>query len=111
MSNPRVLILNTSVLLTPGTYRFESLSLDAARAVVTPSEQVVSAVGHPATAEVLSRDLGAEIANNRLTLTGHAVGQRAIVFKLRERPPTGAELTVNDIDRIGYDLMLLTRLE
>ena len=95
-----VAILNTSILSEFGSYTYEPLTAQQARQL--------SAVGHQATAEVLSEDLRVSIPMNRITFTQQP-GQRAIVLKLCSRPAEGAILTKEEVRKIGYDLALLTR--
>jgi hypothetical protein len=72
-------------------------------------ENCESAIGHESTAEILTELLGIPVAVNR-TNNKQAPGDRAIVFKLRGRPEEGRVLMRADIDRIGYDFGLLTRI-
>jgi hypothetical protein len=50
-----------------------------------------------------------EVPYNR-QLFAQECGQRALVFKLNGRPPEGTELSLADIEEIGYTLKLMTRL-
>ena len=101
-----VAILNTSILSEFGSYTYEPLTTQQARQLVTGG--FISAVGHQATAEVLSEDLGVSIPMNRITFTQQPE-QRAIVLKLCSRPAEGAILTKEEVRNIGYELALLTR--
>ena len=103
-----VILLNTSILTAFGTYRYEPLALEAARRLV--AEGFVSAVGHESTAQMLSELLGAPVAVSRCDYR-QQVGEQAIVFKLRRRPPEGAVLTAREIQAVGYEFGLLTRTE
>jgi hypothetical protein len=128
---PRVILLNTSIITTYGSYRYEPLSLDEARKVVTEQlcncydlgtciycggsgivkvEAFESAIGHQATAEVLSELLGVKVDVNRINYE-QGVGDLAVVFKLRGRIQEGTILSRADIDAIGYDFGLLTRID
>ena len=101
-----VAILNTSILSEYGSYAYEPLTAQEARRLV--ADGFVSAVGHQATAEVLSAALGVDIPMNRIAFTQQP-GQQAIVLKLRSRPGEGVILTKEEVERIGYELALLTR--
>lgn len=68
-----------------------------------------SAIGHQATAEILSELLSVPVGVNRIEYS-QQVGERAIVFKLRGRVPEGCILTRNQIEEIGYDFGLLERI-
>ncbi len=109
--NDEIIVLNTSVLVVEGTYRYERVTLSEAQSMALGAGGLMSVIGHPATTEVVSRDLGVPVPINRVALTDFPVGQRALVFKLRGRAPVGAELTIEEIQSIGYDYHELTRLE
>ena len=101
-----VAILNTSILSEFGSYTYEPLTTQQARQLVAGG--FISAVGHQGTAEILSAALGVDIPMNRIAFTQQQ-GQQAIVLKLRSRPGEGVILTKEEVERIGYDLALLTR--
>lgn len=109
MSDHPLLVLNSSKLLDAGTYVYAPLATDEARELAAAASAIISAIGHPATAAVLTRDLGTDIAHRRVRLTHQAIGQTAVVIDLHARVSFGQELSVADIDRIGYHLMTLTR--
>ena len=39
------------------------------------------------------------------------IGQIAVVFKLNERPPEGVLLNREELERVGYSLKIMERLE
>ena len=101
-----VAVLNTSILSEYGSYTYEPLTAKEAHQLLAGG--FVSAVGHQATAEVLSAALGVDIPMNRIAFTQQP-GQRAIVLKLCSRPAEGVILTKEEVRNIGYELALLTR--
>ena len=101
-----VAVLNTSILSEYGSYTYEPLTAQQAHQLLAGG--FISAVGHQATAEVLSEDLGITIPMNRVTFTQQP-GQRAIVLNLCSRPAEGVILTKEEMRKIGYNLALLTR--
>lgn len=132
MSKPTIYILNTTILTTPGlTYDSHVIGVTEARSmlglVVSPSDyetdkaagltpihvttvgerpRIVSAVGHQATADIASTVLGMAVALNREPANMQA-GDKAICIKLRGRPPEGTILSREQVEAIGYDLVLL----
>lgn len=104
----KLAVLNTSILTVPGNYTLQDISIEEARELVRDNE-LDSAVGHESTARVLTTMLGVEIPANR-QLFQHAVGQRALVFKLSGRPSEGKILTEEEINDMGYKFQLLTRI-
>jgi len=104
----KLAILNTAILTSAGSYDYRPIPLTEAAGLVREME-IDSAVGHQSTAEILTTLLGREIPVNR-QLFIQQPGQRALVFKLRGRAPEGVILTAKEIEAIGFDFFLLTRL-
>lgn len=102
-----VTLLNTSVLTSYGSYTYEPLTLDEARRLI--AEGFTSAIGHKETAEVLSELLNAYVAVNRIEYVQQP-GEKAIVCDLRSRVPPGVILSRKELEKIGYEFGLLTRL-
>lgn len=113
----KLAILNTSILTNHGTYKYDPLSLSDAKHIVYdandpmigPDNGILSAVGHQSTAEVLTELLETPIAMNRIQFA-QEIGQSAIVFKLNGRPPESKILSREEIEKIGYEFGLITRM-
>lgn len=105
-----IALFNFSVF-TPleGTIRQRKIQVADARALVA-EHGFVSAIGHEATAQVASELLGIDCPVNRVQFE-QAVGQSALVIRLRVRQPEGAILSREQLDAIGYDLLLMERLD
>lgn len=103
----KVTILNTSILTNFGSYNYEPLTLEESKSMI--KEGFESAVGHQSTCDILSSLLKKEVKMNRIQYS-QGVGDVALVFKLRGRPEEGKILSSRDIENIGYDFGLLTRL-
>lgn len=110
----RTIFLNTSIVTAPGAYTYKHASLDAVLALMQASEDtgipMLSAVGHQSTAEIMTELLHTKVDMNRIEYKAE-VGDVAVVFKLRGRPPEGKILTREEIEAIGYDFGLLARTE
>lgn len=111
----KLALLNTSILTTPGLYRLEDISTEAARKLVSDAlrmdmgmDGLDSAIGHESTAEIMTALLGVQIPVNR-QMFKQGQGQIALVFKLNGRPPECKILTVEEIEDIGYKFQLLVR--
>ena len=100
-------ILNTSILTTVGTYELKDITLEQAQDLVHNND-ILSAVGHQSTADILTTLLGTTVPMNRIQFA-QEVGQKALVFKLNGRPEEGKILTQQEIEEIGYKFQLLTR--
>ena len=99
-------LLNTSIITTTGTYKMVDLTLAQAN-----KDNLLSAIGHSATADVLKKLLGVDVQANRIVFS-QDIGQQAIVLKMKGRLPDDVkDLTIDDMHQIGFDLFLLTRLD
>ena len=100
-------ILNTSILTTVGTYELQDITLQEAQQLVKDNN-ILSAIGHQSTADILTTLLGTTIPMNRIMFEQQE-GQKALVFKLLGRPEEGKILTQQEIEQIGYKFQLLIR--
>lgn len=100
-------ILNTSIATSDGVYTLRTIDLSEALDLVNGAE-LDSAVGHAATAEVLSSLLRVNVPVNRQEFA-QQVGQKALVFKLNGRIPEGKVLKMDEIEQMGYVLKVLER--
>lgn len=101
-------ILNTPILTGEGTYKLSNITLEQAQKLVNENE-FISYIGHQATAEIISILLGTEVPMNRGQFK-QEIGQKAIIFKLKSRLQEGQVLlTMQEIEKIGYEFQLLER--
>lgn len=118
MSSSRVVLLNTSILTSFGTFRYRPIPLSYAQEIVqlahhttennpNPMGPLLSAIGHESTAQILSELLEVPVPVNRIQYTQER-HDFAVVFKLRGRPAEGKILTGGEIHSIGFDFGLLT---
>ena len=103
-----IAILNTSILTAFGSYTYEESNLEEARELVR-ADRYFSAVGHQATAEILTDLLGVQVPMNRIAYE-QPPGEVALVFKLKGRPPEGVVLDREGVEAVGYGFGLLTRI-
>ena len=68
----------------------------------------ISAVGHQATAQILTELLEVEIPQNRIQAKQED-GQMALVFAMNQRIAEGVILNREEIEQIGYTLNLLEK--
>lgn len=102
-----VALLNTSIITIDGNYSCKTISLDDVKSIIDGAV-LDSAIGHDSTAKIMTDLLGVDVPVNRQQFMQN-VGQRAIVFKLRGRAPEGIILSLQEIEKIGYDFKLLMR--
>src|SRR4051812_45796700 len=106
----KLTLLNASILTNFGTYTFEPLTLEEARELVREFQQtkkiIRSAIGHQATAELLSSLLGITVAANRIEYR-QTVEDAALIFRLKGRPPAGKVLSREELEEMGYEFGLL----
>lgn len=99
-------ILNTPILTNYGVFNFGQITVEEAKLFVSDGE-FISAVGHQATADVMTGLLGVEILNTRTPIKMES-GDQALVFRLTERLPEGKILTEPELVALKFELGLLT---
>lgn len=104
--------LNAAIITAHGTFEFQKLSLREAREIVgefqKSNRRIASAIGHAATAELMTRLLKFPVPPNRIDFK-QQVEDAAIVFRLNKRAAEGVILTLEELEEIGYEFGLLTR--
>jgi hypothetical protein len=105
----KVGIFNGTIATTNGIYKISDIDIEDAKKLLCENG-FISAIGHEATAEAVSDEFNMDIPMNRINFI-QEVGQKAIVFKLNERPAEGCILSRDEIEAIGYSFKLMERLE
>jgi len=103
----KLLILNSPILTGWGEYSWEPLTLRKAQELARATE-LVSAVGHEGTASFLTGLLGVKVPVNRIRAQMPEDGQMALVLRLKERLPEGKVLSEEELQKVDYDLGLLS---
>lgn len=104
----KVVLLNTTIVTTDGDYSIKTISLDKAKELVK-SADVLSAIGHQSTADIVSKLLEIQVKMNRI-IYNQEVGDIALCFKLKGRPEEGKILTAEEIETIGYEFKTMERI-
>jgi hypothetical protein len=104
-----VAIFNGPICTTDGLYWVSEITPKEAQDLIR-TYGFVSAVGHEASAEVLSAVLETEIPMNRIQFI-QSVGQKAVALMLNIRPPEGTVLSTAEMLDVGFTLKLMERLE
>ena len=103
----KIAILNAPVLSTDGNYAYFRIPIESARILIN-SMDFSSYVGHESTAAIISKVLQKKIGFSRKELK-QRVGQIALVFKLKKRPPEGRILNEEEVEEVGYDFFIMYR--
>ena len=107
----KLAILNTSIITSEGIFSLRDISLEEARKLAIDNrDNLLSAVGHQSTADILTTLLGVAVSMNRINFVQEKE-QEALVFKLLGRPEEGKILTLNEIEKIGYKFQLLIKIK
>lgn len=104
----KVVLLNTTIVTTDGDYSIKTISLEKAKELVK-NANLLSAIGHQSTADIVSELLEIPIKMNRIMYT-QEVGDIALCFKLKDRPEEGKILTAEEIETIGYEFKTMERI-
>ena len=102
-----IYIINSPVLTNYGDFRFQPIDTNQARQLL--ANGFISAIGHQASAELLSQHLNIQIPINRINITMQT-GDKALILRLLQRLPEGKILTSEEIQHTGFELALLTKL-
>ncbi|OSS41540.1 DUF1874 domain-containing protein [Desulfurella amilsii] len=104
-----VYVLNGPILTNFGLFRYRRITILQAKKILK-SSTFISAVGHEATAMLLSDLLEAEIKYNRVAIVMQE-GDIAVVFHLLTRLEEGQILSISELCSKDYTLGLLKKLE
>ena len=104
----KVVLLNTTIVTTDGDYSIKTISLEKAKELVKNSD-VLSAIGHQSTADIVSELLEIPVEMNRI-MYNQEIGDIALCFKLKGRPEEGKILTSTEIEDIGYEFKTMERI-
>lgn len=93
-----------------GFWEVATVSPERATEIVAQAPQtgveVVSAVGHVSTAEAMSAALGIPVEANRVTVRPEP-HDAFLCFRLNSRPPEGAILDRETLERVGFTWCLM----
>jgi hypothetical protein len=106
----RLVLLNAPVLTSFGTFEFAQISTQEAREIIAEAETVESAIGHAATAEIMTELLDYKVETNRIEFL-QTTEDSALIFRLKKRIGEGQVLNRVEIEKIGYDFGLLTKVK
>lgn len=100
-------ILNAPVLPNCGLYKFTPFSRSIQELNFS---KAISAVGHETTAIFLSHLLKTPINTNRIRIS-MKVGNKALVFRLKERLAENKILSLAELRKMPFELCILERIE
>ena len=114
MNETTLTLLNSSVLTSYGTFTYQPLSLDGAKALVQEFRQtgkaIQSAIGHQPTAEFLSVLLDFQVVTNRIEFK-QTLDDIALIFKLKQWLPDRLILSREEMEAVGYEFGIMRRLD
>lgn len=103
-----IYILNSPVLTSYGQFEFRGpLNINEVKTLLMKGYD--SAIGHQATADILSTLLNINIPVKRQAITMQ-VGDKALVFRLLTRVEEGVVLDQVQLMKLPYELSVLTKI-
>ena len=104
----KLLLLNSPIVTGFGKYTWEECSTQAAIDLVHREDvELVSAIGHEATASLMSIILGVPVEVRRVKILMPYDGTSALVFRLLDRLPEGEVLDTEKLSILNYRFGLL----
>lgn len=109
-NEPPLVLLNAPIMTADGVYTLRELELCQARDLVS-TRGFESAIGHEATAKLVSELLGIRCPMRRVTYRQQP-GQTALVLRLGRRMEEGKVLSNRaELEEAGFSFAVLTRME
>lgn len=102
----KLALLNTTIATVDGMFKVRTIDLETAKNLAQ-SNELLSAIGHDSTAQIMSELLGVNVPVNRIQFA-QELGQIALVFKLKGRAPEGVILNREEIEAMGYEFKTMT---
>ena len=100
-------LLNSSVIPSGSNGIWEVITIETESAKINlRTFDWISAVGHDSTAQVMSEVLGTTVRVNRIQVSPES-GDRLLCFKLKGRAPEGVVLDKQQLEKIGYEWILM----
>ena len=109
MKTNKIVLLNAAILTNFGNFEFSEISLHDAKDLVSKTDKVESAIGHKSTAELLTDLLDHPVEQNRIEYK-QKIGEKALIFRLKSRPPEGEVLNKEEVEKIGFEFGVLERV-
>jgi len=107
----KLALLNTTIATVDGIFEVRTVSLEKAIKLAKDNENnLLSAIGHESTAQIMTELLGVSVPVNRIQFA-QEIGQAALVFKLKGRAPEGVILTKEEIEKIGYEFKTMKLIQ
>ena len=99
-------LFNTNIIPSPAVVRVTTITREYAKKVISESDEIISAIGHEATAQCLSEILNINVKVNRINAQPTHL-DRVVSLKLNGRVEEGKVLTMSDMEQMGYTLYLM----
>lgn len=104
----RIVLLNASILTSEGNFDYKEIDIDEFKKLTDSDIELVSAIGHESTAEILTEIVGKKIKVNRVDYKQKPT-DLCLVLKLDKRPEEGVILTKEEMTKIGFSLYKLIK--
>ena len=105
--NQRIVFCNFPYVAGYGSFQHTEISLSEAEKLVSEcGDNWLSAIGHDATAQLLSELFGKRISVNRVDYQ-YQPGDIQLILRLKKRQPEGSILNRETLEKIGYTFSII----
>jgi len=104
----RVVFMNATIMTAVGDYSCREIDVDEARKIIDGAPSHLSAIGHDAAAQAMSTLFDRKIEANHISYS-QEIGDIAIALKMKKRAEEGTIMTLEEMEKVGYELFSIIR--
>lgn len=106
---PKIYLLNSSVITASGQYSYHIINKETAKEYIKTAKEIEMAISYESTAKLLSQLLEIETYTNRNAIQMQT-NEAAIILKPKKRLEEIKTLTIEELEKVGYELGWLVKV-